>query len=1285
VANVQNPLLAFSVFSTSGNNLAQNTIDRVPATFYASTGATTSEFFQIDLGSSYDVLTIEVVATSGQAIRLSNLTVTGSLNADLSSPVALGSIGASNATATITINGNQSSVRYIRFAKTGGAEIIQIAELRIWGRETGSYTNGATLVIPTAIANPTKPKIVRVLGRSLINDGGGGEFYLDSNDVDSLEDGGITFIAANGDRWKRVIEEDFVNVRWWGAEHCTNVADPDQSPAFTAALRGAAFYSYGRQSGNGTISWNKAMKVIIPPGTYIIRKAIRMPKSLFGTRTTGTHRLIIEGNGRVELQWRGDSTASVALDDQAVILFENYYYSAMRDVFITAYTPLQYGILLLNNGGNPTATGISLKNIIIQGIGTAYIYGSKVIKVGVGFPANGTGGDANNDLPTVSEVTVDSAHIAFFGYGLNFHDAVFDRCKMASCNWGVNFGNVGYLRWTNGSSGDTKYADFYFRSNSYPSYIIGHNAEHAGRLIDVRNCVAPLYIQGVRYNSQRSFQTYAVVAGSDVNLQLENSLFGFGLARCGVTGFPYGVDAAREFNNTVSVEGCNWLVATPRMFGVGYFDNIFGSPAITVPVGSINTTENSIDFGTGNNVSDGCFFVHNGTTANHGLSAAAGYFVKAVTGTTRFRFYDTYANYLANTHMTLNNLAGITLKLAVPNMTYDETETATDACKFTTIHTEGVQLFPPSHTWNILYDTTKQPDHQPIKEASKSFLINTLVANTTYNVADITTQNQASTFMVSVSWGTKNEVAVFFMTPRPAPSWQKMGAVYSLSELTQPEIYYQSTSTILSMAGVNGLTTSLIIKPKVSGDYKVSVLPIGGSSNYFLRLQPNVSAISGTPTTITDTAILDAIGKAASYSYEKAPLLINPEGNTDSLVTYLPERVSGSGSISLNLSKTNNFIVKPTGALALSAAGIRSGVPYKIDINWGTSASTVSLSSLFKFPSGTATLSNLANTKDSLVCQSSDGVSLDCQLFKAVTNLVPSDVPGLLTYVNANDESTLDLVTNNLGLAGTVSVADASTTVVGTGTSFTTTIAVGESIIISGQERIVMTITSDTDLTIDLPLSAAVTGVTPSRRFYTVQRILDASGLPGGINSDTQATASQRLQLLKKVRGGRNVLAFCRLNTESQNMVWNYTGKSFPARSVIYNGIHRGLRDGKRLFTSPNSDAALFYRSTTGTPVKVNSGATSSTVEKTGFYSNNESIVGGFSINAQGVTKLFKNGSVILQETIAAPTLETTFWLSGTTTGLTIFFSEIYIANTEWTDTQIAAISELSNSRVPTY
>lgn len=104
---------------------------------------------------------------------------------------------------------------------------------------------------------------VRVTGYSLPGDGGGGTFYWDSSDTESADNGGTIFVPTDEDlaaqgRWKRVIDGNVVNARWFGVlpsgVDCTR---PMQNACDWVAENST--YSSVPFSG-GTIS--------IPAGTY---------------------------------------------------------------------------------------------------------------------------------------------------------------------------------------------------------------------------------------------------------------------------------------------------------------------------------------------------------------------------------------------------------------------------------------------------------------------------------------------------------------------------------------------------------------------------------------------------------------------------------------------------------------------------------------------------------------------------------------------------------------------------------------------------------------------------------------------------------------------------------------------------------------------------------------------------------------------------------------------------------------------------------------------------------
>lgn len=96
----------------------------------------------------------------------------------------------------------------------------------------------------------------------------------------------------------------------------------------------------------------------------------------------------------------------------------------------------------------------------------------------------------------------------------------------------------------------------------------------------------------------------------------------------------------------------------------------------------------------------------------------------------------------------------------------------------------------------------------------------------------------------------------------------------------------------------------------------------------------------------------------------------------------------------------------------------------------------------------------------------------------------PTSLPGLASYsptVDLEGSIAFSLLTN---ITGTVNIN--SRTLVGTGTQFTTELAVGRSIYYGGEVKVVESITSDTTLTVSTPFTANVTEATAQRDNLTV-------------------------------------------------------------------------------------------------------------------------------------------------------------------------------------------------------
>jgi hypothetical protein len=82
-------------------------------------------------------------------------------------------------------------------------------------KATITFTNIAELTAYNN-SNVTQNQLALVLGYYTPNDNGGGLFYLDKADSTTATDYGATIVDASNNRWKRIIENNFVQAAWFG-------------------------------------------------------------------------------------------------------------------------------------------------------------------------------------------------------------------------------------------------------------------------------------------------------------------------------------------------------------------------------------------------------------------------------------------------------------------------------------------------------------------------------------------------------------------------------------------------------------------------------------------------------------------------------------------------------------------------------------------------------------------------------------------------------------------------------------------------------------------------------------------------------------------------------------------------------------------------------------------------------------------------------------------------------------------------------------------------------------
>ncbi|MDR6566100.1 hypothetical protein [Chitinophaga ginsengisegetis] len=116
-----------------------------------------------------------------------------------------------------------------------------------------------------SLSTPQANTIYHVLGYYAANDGGGGEFYWDSSDTTSPENGGTIFIASTG-RWKRLYDGE-LNVKWFGAKGTPDAID--DAPAINKCL------DYARQV------FTNGGKLVFPRGRYPISSTLNMTNAIF--------------------------------------------------------------------------------------------------------------------------------------------------------------------------------------------------------------------------------------------------------------------------------------------------------------------------------------------------------------------------------------------------------------------------------------------------------------------------------------------------------------------------------------------------------------------------------------------------------------------------------------------------------------------------------------------------------------------------------------------------------------------------------------------------------------------------------------------------------------------------------------------------------------------------------------------------------------------------------------------------------------------------------------------
>jgi hypothetical protein len=113
-----------------------------------------------------------------------------------------------------------------------------------------------------ALTSITNLQAVVVLGYYTPGDGGGGIFYAGTADLTSSDNGGTIIVGSAGLRWKRVYENNWVSIKWFGAK---GDGIQDDTLKIQAALN-----LYNLQDPNSSITGT----VYCPPGKYKLTQSI---------------------------------------------------------------------------------------------------------------------------------------------------------------------------------------------------------------------------------------------------------------------------------------------------------------------------------------------------------------------------------------------------------------------------------------------------------------------------------------------------------------------------------------------------------------------------------------------------------------------------------------------------------------------------------------------------------------------------------------------------------------------------------------------------------------------------------------------------------------------------------------------------------------------------------------------------------------------------------------------------------------------------------------------------
>lgn len=236
--------------------------------------------------------------------------------------------------------------------------------------------------------------IVFARGFYASGDGGGGHFEYDASSTETEVPGYIicpTFdqCIPTG-RWKRVINTNFLDVRWFGAT-------PD----------GGGPDDVGFQTARDVAWEHKRHRIHIPGGEFHLTETLLF-QEVWG--------LVIQGAGRrfTRVTWQGGNGIPMfAFRDASECVLENFSLGA------TPAYPLDTAIQFENAPEFTTwaPTGHILRHIEIEGTNRIEIEGVMVAGLQVGIrwiEGDGPGGDANNDRTTLVNVSVRNYEIAAY-------------------------------------------------------------------------------------------------------------------------------------------------------------------------------------------------------------------------------------------------------------------------------------------------------------------------------------------------------------------------------------------------------------------------------------------------------------------------------------------------------------------------------------------------------------------------------------------------------------------------------------------------------------------------------------------------------------------------------------------------------------------------------------------------------------------------------------------------------------------------------------------------------